>query len=244
MAQLVLQGTKFVCDVLPLDRRANGFFVKIRIGVENNFLSYQYEGADITREDMENWLFSMFRLLAGGYGKEYSLSFEKAGIAVDFYPYTRNGEEVSREERRNNDCVMAIRLLFREKDSFLGGVYTLLLRKEQIKSFANALREEYYQEFTRFDKKRGKYLLVGVSPQGYTGCNYWYLDDRKSTRTGDYVWVRMGKRRLEQIVYVDCARFYDDEDIPYMPNEEKKVLRKATSEEVAAWKKQLGRGER
>lgn len=244
MAQFDLQGTKFICEILPLDARSNGYFVKTRIEVKNEFVSYQYEGKNISREDMENWIFAMFRFLAGGYGKEYSISFENAGMAVDFYPYTKNGEEVSREERRKNDGTMAIRLLLRNADSFLGGVYTFLLNKEQIEIFATALREEFYKEYAKLDKKKGKYLLVGVSPQGYVGCNYWYLDDRKITRTGDYVWVRMGKRRIEQIVYVDCARFYDDEDIPYVPNAEKRILRVATLEEVNAWKKQLSRSEK
>ena len=239
MAELHLQGTKFVFSVLPSERRLKGFFVKTKIGIQNSYVSYQYESERLSREDMEDWLFSMFRILAGGCGKEFSLSFENVGIAVDFYPYTKDGEEASREERRQNDCVMAVRLLMRGEEGFLGGVYSLLFHKKDIRVFATALREEFYAEFTKFDKKKGKYLLVGVSPQGYVGCNYWYLDEKKSTKTGDYVWVRMGRRRLEQIVYVDCARFYDEDDIPYMPSEEKRIIRKATDEEVLAWKREL-----
>ncbi len=239
MAQLDLQGTKFAFDILPSERRSKGFFVKARIAIENKFVSYQYVGEDFAREDVEDWLFSMFRMLAGGLGKDFSLSFEKAGVAVDFYPYKKENEETSREERRQNDCVMAIRLLMRDENGFLGGVYTMLLHKKEIRLFATALREEFYAEFSKFDKKKGKYLLVGVSPQGYVGCNYWYMDEKKSTKTGDYVWVRMGRRKLEQIVYVDCARFYDEDDIPYIPSEEKCILRKATEKEVEEWKNSL-----
>ena len=105
----------------------------------------------------------MHRLLAGAYGKEYSLSFEKAGLAIDLYPYTKDGEEVSREERRQNDCVMMVRLLLRSSDKkqFLDGVYSLLLHREEIEKFAADLRKEFDSIFGELVHGMGKYLFVG-----------------------------------------------------------------------------------
>ena len=78
----------------------------------------------------------------------------------------------------------------------------------------------------------GKYAFAGVSPLGAEGCNYWYLDESKALKKGDYVWVRMGRHDLEQIVYVDDVRYYDEETAPYEPERVKKVLRKATDDEL------------
>ena len=115
MAEINLQGTKFAISILPLGVLSGGFWAKTNIIIQNEFINYQNRNEDISKEELENWIFAMFRFLAGGFGKERSISFEKAGIAVDFYPYTANGEEVSRHVRRQNDCVMAIRVLMRSK---------------------------------------------------------------------------------------------------------------------------------
>ncbi len=237
MATIELQGTKFTLSVLPLGLHSRGFYAKTEIAVNNAYVSYQNIGEHLSRNDLENWIFAMYRLLAGGYSKEQNLSFEKAGIAVDLYPYTKDGEEVSREELRKHDCIMAVRLLLREKNDFLGGVYSFLFHREDILSFANALRKEFYDAFSRFDKKNGKYLFVGVSPQGYKGCNYWYVDLSKKTKAGDYVWVVMGRHKTRQIVYVDNVRFGDDDDAPCNMDNPRKIERIATAEEIAEWKK-------
>lgn len=234
MATIDLQGTKFSLSILPLKLFSNGHFARTEISIENEFVSYREEGTTIVREELEEWIFSMRRLLAGAYVKEYSLSFEQAGLAVDLYPYTADGKEASREERRRNDCVMAIRLLMRSTDKkrLLGGVYSFLLRREEIEAFSSALRKEFDKSFAHLVHGRGKLLFVGVSPRGYTGCNYWYLDPTGTARAGDYVWVRMGRRDTEQIVYVDSVRRFNDDYAPYDPAKVKQVLRKATKEEL------------
>ncbi len=237
MAKIEQQGTCFSLSLLPLDVLSKGFWAKIRLSVSNPFVQYDDINEDVSKEELENWIFAMFRLLAGGYGKEYNLSFTKAGIAIDFYPHTVNGLEVSREERRKHDCVMAIRLLMRDKKQFLGGVYTFLLHREEIERFAKSLREEFYETFSRFEKKQGEYLFVGVSPQGYTGCNYWYVDLKKQTNAGDYVWVVMGRHKTRQIVYVDSVRYCDAQTAPYDTTNIRAIERIATAEEIAEWKK-------
>lgn len=233
MPTLEIQGTKFTVSVLPSKSYSKGYWVKTEIALTNEYVNYREVGENISREEMETWICSMFRLLAGAYGKEYNLSFEKAGIAIDLYPYTESGREVSRVERRDNDCVMAFRLLMRSsKEQFLGGVYSFLLHREDIETFATELRKELDAAYAEYDSGNGKYLFAGVSPQGYKGCNYWYLDKSGTVKAGDYVWVKMGRHNLEQIVYVDSVRYCDDDTAPYDPTKVKQVLRKATEEEI------------
>ncbi|MBE7084425.1 MAG: hypothetical protein E7368_00035 [Clostridiales bacterium] len=237
MASIEQNGTTFTFSVLPLEKRADGFWARTETALKNPYISYQYIGEEFSKEEIENWIFSMFRFLAGGYAKERSLSFEKAGLAIDFYPYTANGGDESRHVRRANDCVMAIRLLMRDNGNWLGGVYSVMLHRKEIESFALALREEFVSAFARFEKKRGKYLFVGVSPEGYKGCNYWYLDKTKKVKAGDYVWVIMGRHKTKQIVYVDSVRFCDEDTSPCEPDEAKCVLRIANDEEIKEYLK-------
>lgn len=235
MATVDVQGTEFTCSVLPLKLFSKGYWARTEISVKNEYITYTETGENIAKSELEEWIYSMFRLLAGAYAKEYSLSFEKAGIAIDFYPYTKNGEEVPREDRRKNDCVMAVRLLMRsaDKKSFLGGVYSVLLHRAEIEAFALSLKREAELAFAALEARKGKYLFVGVSPLGYKGCNYWYLDETKTVSSGDYVWVSMGRHKTEQIVYVDSVRYCNDDTAPYDPMRIKKVLRKATAEQIS-----------
>ncbi len=76
------------------------------------------------------------------------------------------------------------------------------------------------------------YLYVGVSPKGQYGCNYWYIDEEKQTQENTYVWVNMGRRNTEQIVYVDSVRYCNANDVPYPIEKTKRVLRQATEEET------------
>lgn len=234
MPTIELQGTKFTFSVLPNGRDANVDWVRTEVSIENEYVKYNDKSECILRDELEEWIFAMFRLLAGAYGKEYSLSFEKAGLAVDLYPHMENGVEVSRENRRKEDCVMAIRLLMRSADKkrFLGGVYTFLMHREEIGRFAVALREEFDKAISRCVSGRGKYLFVGVSPRGYKGCNYWYLDSTQTVLAGDHVWVRMGRHNTEQVVYVDSVKYFDEDTAPYSPARVKQVLRKATKKEI------------
>ncbi len=241
MASLTLQDTQFEFSILQTDKEK--FWANTKISIKNEYVRYENRGADITREELENFLFSMHRLLAGAYAKEYSLSFEKAGIAVDLYATTKGGKELSREERRKENCAMVFRLLMKTSDgcNFLGGVYSFILHRTEIEKLASALLMEYRAVFGK-EQSEGKYLFVGVSPKGYVGCNYWYLDETKSVKAGEYVWVRMGRHNIEQVVYVDNVRFFDEENAPYPPDRVKKVLKKAIKEEIAEAKSAWERG--
>lgn len=234
MPKINLQGTEFEFSVLPLKLFSNGFWVRSKISIKNEYVDYEETSENVSREEMEKWIFSMFRLLAGAYGQERSISFEKAGLAIDLYPYTKDGLETTRMERRENDCLMSIRLLMRSSDkkTLLGGVYSLLFHRQEIEEFARALRQEFNAVFEKLVHGRGKYLFVGVSPLGFSGCNYWYFDETKSVKPGDYVWVTMGRRKLKQIVFVDSVRRCSEDDSPYPLDSVKKIIRKATDEEV------------
>ena len=237
MAIMHLQGTEFTFRLLPLRLFSKGYWARVEISVKNEYVAYSQIHENIPRESVEELIFAMFRLLAGAYSKEYTISFERAGIAIDLYPHTKDGEEVSREERRKNDCVMAVRLVMRsiEQAKFLDGVYSILLHRKEIEKLAVALREEFDSVFNKLVPGRGEYAFAGVSPQGYQGCNYWYLDPTKSVKAGDYVWVRMGRRNTEQVVYVDSVRCFSAENAPFDPSSVKQVLRKATEEESRAY---------
>ncbi len=231
-----MKDTKFTFALLPCKDK-KGFWANVEVGVENERVSY-LEEEKFTVEEIEVFLFTLSRLLAGGYGREYSLSFESAGFAVDLYP-SEDGKEISsREERRKQDCTMAVRLLMRSKNKkkFLGGVYSLHLRRKEIEAFVKDLRVEYDKNYVERVPGRGKYAFAGVSPLGYSGCNYWYLDEKKELKKGDYAWVCMGRHNREQIVYVDSVRLFNDEDAPYNPATVKRILRKATKEEIKSIK--------
>ncbi len=227
------EGTKLAFFISLPEDSAEGFWVNVGIRLENEYTHYEDEMKS-TYHEIDEWATTASRLLAGAYKQEYTLSFGAMGFAVDFYPHTDNGREVSREERRANDCVMAIRLLMRsaETKSFLGGVYTFLAHRKDVERFAVEMRSALDTFYGRFEKTNGKYLFVGVSPLGYRDCSYWYLDEGKSVKAGDFVWVRMGRHNTEQIVKVDRIRYCDENTSPFPPENVKRVLRKATQEEI------------
>ncbi len=229
MATVDLQGTKFSFSILPIKNGEEAGLVQAEIIVENEFVHYKGMENTLTRDELEEYIFSMRRLLAGAYATNYALSFPDSGLAMDFYPYTENDREVPREKRRQEDCVTVIRFLMRASKSGkkLGGVYSLLLHREDIEKFSQALLDEYRSVYDPFEATDGEFLFVAVSPLGYSGCHYWYLDPTKSVKRGDFVWVRMGRRNIEQVVYVDHARYCGYEDAPYSPDVVKQVLRKA-----------------
>lgn len=234
MAKIDIQGTKFTFSILPMNA-SNDYFAVTEIGIENEYIQYSEQSERFTREELDEFIFALYRLLAGAYAKEYTVPFEKKGLAVDLYAYTKDGEEVSREERRNNDCVMAVRLLLRsqENNKYLGGVYSFLLHRKEIEVFANELRKEFDESCAVSTPNKGEFLFVGVSPKGYRGCNYWYLDKSGTVKSGEYVWVRMGRHNTQQIVYVDSVRWCSEETAPYPPATVKQVLKIATEEELA-----------
>ncbi len=231
MPTLRLRETSFTFSSLPTEKDADT--ARIKIEIQNEIFSY-CDIEEVPYADLESLITSLSRLLAGGYEREYSLLLENVGVAVDLYAYTEDGRPVSRRERREKDCVAILRILFRSPTTlaFLDGVYSLMLRREEIEIFVEGLRKEYEENIAQRIPGKGKYLFVGVSPMGYTGCNYLYLDPTGRTRKGEYVWVRMGRHNREQVVFVDSVRYYDDEDAPYNPKTVKQVLRAATQEEI------------
>lgn len=230
---LDFEGTRFSLFIYPPTPNADGSWVEIGLGIENEHIRY-HDRMKISFADLDGWITAAFRLLAGAYKGEYSLALEGTGLAVDFYPYTDGNREISREERRNHDCVMAVRMLMRSADKkrFLGGVYTILAHKEDVARFAEEARKGLDEYYARFANGAGKYLYVGVSPMGYRHCSYWYLDESKTVKAGDFVWVRMGRHNTEQIVTVDRVCYYDAETAPFPPENVKRVLRKATPTEI------------
>ena len=234
MPTIQLQGTEFTFSVLAPNGDSDGFMVRTKLAIKNDVINYEEIGERLSVSEAEELVRMMARMLAGATSKEYSLSAEKPGLAIDFYPFANDGEQVDRTRLRNEDCVMAIRILFKGKDGkLLSGVYTLLLHRAEIKSFLQGFEKEFNAHYRVDAPKDGKYLFAGVSPLGYHGCKYWYLDPTKTCKTGDYVWVRMGRHNLEQIVYVDEARYFDDDTAPYNPLRVKQVLRKATAKELS-----------
>lgn len=241
MGKIEVQGTELTFSVLPLKLFSKGDWARVEIGVKNTYINYRAIEEKLACDELEEWIFTMFRFLAGAYGEEYSLVLEKVGVAVDFYPYTDNGNKVSREERRKNDCVMAIRLLMRDerKKEFLGGVYSLILHRKEIEMFAKSLKEEFDEVFNKRIHGVGKYVFAGVSPLGYTGCNYWYFDPFKRVNAGEYAWVEMGRHKTRQIVFVDAVRRFSEENAPCHVYGARRILRKATDEEVEAFLEEL-----
>ena len=239
MALIDLQGTTFSFSFLPSRLSLLESRTRVEVAVKNEWISYKQIEKYIPPEGIEEWIFCMFRLLAGAYKREYNFSLEEAGLAFDFYPYTKDGNEVSRKERREKDCIMAIRMLMRSpKGEFLGGVYTLLLHRKEIEKFAKSLRQEYDKVFVKRVHGRGECLFAGVSPLGYTGCNYWYYDPSGKTKQGDHVWVEMGSHNTKQIVFVDSVRYFTKETAPYDVDIVKEVLGIASDEEYRAYRKE------
>ncbi|MBR2341641.1 MAG: hypothetical protein IKA72_04465 [Clostridia bacterium] len=233
MPTIKLQGTEFSFSVLPQDKTGDKFLVKTKLAVKNAVIDYEEISERLSFSEAEEFTCLMARLLAGAFSKEYSFNVERPGFAVDFYPFEKEGEKMDRARLRKEDCVMAIRILFKDKaGQLLSGVYTLLLHRAEIKSFLQGFEAELNAHYRSSALKKGKYLFAGVSPLGYHGCKYWYLDPTKSCKTGEYVWVQMGRHNTEQIVYVDEARYFNDDNAPYDPSRVKQVLRKATEKEI------------
>ena len=82
-------------------------------------------------------------------------------------------------------------------------------------------------------EKKWDYLYVGVSPKGQYDCNYWYIDEAKQTQADTYIWVKMGPKDKEQLVYVDSVRYCNADEVPYPIEKTKRVIRQATEEEAA-----------
>jgi hypothetical protein len=234
MPKINVSGTLFTLNILPPNLFGKGFWAKTEIAIENEYVSYRKINKRFTRDELEHWIFTICRFLAGAYARSYTLNFETVGLTAVFVPYEAEGGEATREELRRNDCVMVLRFpMLTNEDKTLGGAFSILLHREELKEFVNGLRAEFDAAYEKFEPKKGKYCYVGISPLGYEGCNYWYLDKTNSVKKGDFVWVRMGRHDTLQIAFVDRVRYFDDETVPYDPERLKQVLKKATPKELA-----------
>lgn len=242
MPKINLRDTEFEFSVLPLRLFADKYVARTKIKIKNEFIDYENVSESMTREELQKWIFSAFRLLAGAYDKPRTFEFERANFSVDLIPFAPENTEITRESLRANECIMAFRLLMisSNQKNTLGGVYSLLLHRKEIETFAKGVQAEFDAVFKKYMKGKGQYCFVGVSPLGFAGCNYWYLDETKTVKEGEYVWAKMGRRKIEQVVYVDSVRKANQDDAPYPLAEVKKIIRKATQEETEEWKKKIG----
>ncbi len=234
MATVGGEGDAFTLALLFPQKGEKGW-ATTKVALQNEYISYEDTGEYLSIVDVEELITTLSRLLAGAYEREYSVALDRAGLAFDLYP-----PKGSRKERREKDCVAAVRILMRSKDkkSFLNGVHTTLLHRKEIEAFVSALRQEFEKNYRHLVHGSGKYHFVGVSPRGMEGCNYLYLDESGQVESGDYVWVRMGRRQIEQVAYVDSVRAYTEEDAPYNPQTVKRILRIATRKEIKEYLKE------
>ncbi len=234
MATINLQDTIFTFTVQNKPKRWDGYGLYVRIAVENEFVHYQSEH-HCSFEDVENILFCMRRLLAGGYRKEISVRLEEMNAILHFEPnIPQNPPELTRTFLRSCESKLIWNLLFysNSKQNTLGGVYTLFFSKIEVATFADVLQFELQAYVDERNARRGEYMFVGVSPQGYKGCNYWYLDTKKQTKTHSYVWVKMGKSSTLQLVYVDNVRYFSMAEAPYDVSSLKQVEGQASEEDL------------
>lgn len=239
MATVILRGTTFTFSVQEKPKRWDGYTLSVKISVKNEFIDYASERF-CNYEDVEEMLFASFRLLAGGYRKEYTLRLDGVNAVLNFNPDIEEGvTELTRTYLRSRDCKLMFNMLFysnKEKNT-IGGVYSVIIPRNALKLFAETLQTELRPYTDEQNKRRGKYMFVGVSPQGYKGCNYWYLDPEKKTKPNTFVWVKMGRGNALQLVYVDNVRRFDEVSAPYDVTLVKRIVGQATQEDIAEAKK-------
>lgn len=232
MPTIHLHGTSFTFCIQAPKLFVLGDMAKVKIAIENEYVHYQ-NTVKIVREELDDLIVSLHRMLAGAYTNEYDLPFENAGFAVDLYPHAEGRAVLSRSSLRKQDCIAVFRVLMRAKDkSFLGGVYSVMLHRKELKIFADALRVEFDEIFAHQISGSGQLHFIGVSPLGFSGCKYWYFDATRKVKAGDYVWVRMGRHDLEQIVCVDTVKRCNPDSLPCLEKQIKEMIKLATDAEV------------
>ncbi len=234
MATVNIHGTEFTFAVAEKPKRWDGYSVYVQLTVENEFIHYHSERrCDLG--DVEGIVYGIYRLLAGGYRHTHEVPLPNMDAVLLFNPDVETGvEDPTREYLRSRDCKLVWNMLFhsaKEKNT-LGGVYVLMIAREALSPFVKALEAELEPYTKECAKRKGKYLFVAVSPQGYKGCHYWYLDPKKKTKAGTFVWVKMGRRKILQLVYVDEVRYFNEENAPCDWSKVKQVERQATQEDI------------
>ena len=238
MAEITVEGTTFALTLEKKPLLWDGYSAVLRIAVKNEFINYENK-CRCSLEDVELIYFVLRRLVAGGYRKHVLMRLEGANLALDVDPHVDEGMELTREYLRAQPYTATFSLLLYSHAvaNTLGGVFTFILNRDHVTPFADELQKELepYQE--TISKRNGKYMFVGVSPQGYKGCNYWYFDPTKMTKPNTFVWVKMGRSKLEQLVYVDCVRYFRVEEVPYDIDRCSRVLKQATPQDIVEAKK-------
>ena len=253
---LQLNGTEVEFSILSSSGRD---WVDIRFLVTTDNIRFEKAGAYLTRNELEKFLSVTDFLLKGKIVRKYSLNWKKLGLKIVFVPNAEIGL-MCPEERELATCQMQFEIFTRNKDTGLWNATSVVVRlaRVEIEKLLDGLLQEYIvafgkpqekDKFSYFHNKEteeqpliaetgtaqsdeGAYLYVGVSPRGSVGCNYWYVDEEKRTQANTYVWVTMGRRNTEQIVYVDSVRYCNASDAPYPINKTKRVLRQTTQEET------------
>ncbi|MBE7068218.1 MAG: hypothetical protein E7381_02845 [Clostridiales bacterium] len=253
---LQLNGTEVEFSILSSSGRD---WVDIRFLVTTDNIRFEKAGAYLTRNELEKFLSVTDFLLKGKIVRKYSLTWKKLGLRIVFVPNAEIGL-MRPEEREHATCQMQFEIFTRNKDTGLWNATSVVVRlaRVEIEKLLDGLLQEYTvavgkpqekDKFSYFHNKEteeqpliaetgtaqsddGAYLYVGVSPRGCVGCNYWYVDEEKRTQANTYVWVTMGRRNTEQIVYVDSVRYCNANDAPYPINKTKRVLRQTTQEET------------
>ena len=234
MASVTVRGTTFSFSPKKKPLLWDGYFLNVSISVENEFIHYKNTKNRCAFDEVERLYFSLHRLIAGGYRTEPCFRIEGAYMSIAIDPGVENAEHCSREQLRSADYTVTISMVMHspKAETSMGGAYTIVLHREDIIAFANGLQEDLAEYEVALSKRHGKYLFVGVSPQGYKGCNYWYFDPTNKTELHTFVWVKMGNHKTLQLVYVDSVRRYNGYNTPCDPNGPKRVLKQATEEEI------------
>ncbi|MBR2023692.1 MAG: hypothetical protein IJ996_04160 [Clostridia bacterium] len=234
MASVTVRGTTFSFFPQKKPLLWEGNFLNMKISVENEFIHYENVKNRCSFEEVEWLCISLHRLIAGGCRTARYFRIEGAHMSVAIDPGIKNAENCSRELLRAADYTVTISMVMysQNAEKLMDGGYTLVLNREDIIAFASGLRADLAEYENSLSKRHGKYLFVGVSPQGYKGCMYWYFDPTNKTKPNTFVWVRMGNHKTLQLVYVDSVRRYNDYNTPCDVNGPKRVLKQATAEDV------------
>ena len=233
MAIVTVGDTKFTFSPKKKPLLWDGYSLGMTIAVHNEFISYENSKHRCDFEEVEQFYFTLRRLIAGGYRSEPCFRIEGANMSVAIGLGVLNPENCSRERLRTANYTVTISLAFVSNlKNEPNGAYTIVLHREEIKSLADGLQADLAEYANARSKRHGKYLLAGVSPQGYKGCNYWYFDPMGKTKPNTFVWVKMGKNKTLQLVYVDCVRKFNEYDTPHSVNGNKLVLKQATQEDI------------
>lgn len=211
----------------------DGSSVGVTIAVQNETVTYTSAPTRCDFEDLENLLYNIYRLIAGGHRKRKQTRVEGIDGWFIFDPIVDGDYGYpSREFLRAQPFKMDMRLVLSSKREQFGE-FAFSVDKEQLKVFAYQLNEELSPYLRALSKCHGKYMFVGVSPQGYKGCNYWYFDPEKKTQPNTFVWVKMGRNETLQLVYVDSVRRFNEYSAPCSIDTKKRVLKQANEEDIA-----------